>query len=84
MTSELGLSRDEKYELAFYITMTSSDVAEVSNCFSLMRDLERYMTKAEKDRCTKKMLLVLTEERKVRELQEEKYNYSEIKGERTK
>jgi hypothetical protein len=30
------------------------------------------------------VLAVLANERKARELQEEKYNYSEIKGERTK
>jgi hypothetical protein len=84
MTKEIEASRNWRYETAFYISMTSSDVQEVAGCLSLMRDLEENMTKSEKDTCTKQVLAVLGNERKARELQEEKYNYSEIKGERVK
>jgi hypothetical protein len=84
MTKEIEASRNWRYETAFYISMTSSDVQEVAGCLSLMRDLEENMTKSEKDTCTKRVLAVLGNERKARELQEEKYNYSEIKGERVK
>ena len=84
MTKEIEASRNWRYETAFYISMTSSDVPEVAGCLSLMRDLEENMTKAEKDNCTKRVLAVLGNERRAKELQEEKYNYAEIKGERIK
>jgi hypothetical protein len=84
MTKEIEASLHWRYETAFYVSMTSSDVPEVAGCLSLMRDLEENMTKADKEKCTKRVLAVLANERKARELQEEKYNYSEIKGERTK
>jgi hypothetical protein len=49
-----------------------------------MRDLEENMTKADKDKCTQRVLAVLKNERQSRELQKEKYDYTEIKGERIK
>jgi hypothetical protein len=84
MTKEIETSTNWRYETAFYISMTSSDVPEVAGCLSLMRDLEENMTKADKDRCTQRVLAVLGNERKARELQKEKYDYTEIKGERIK
>jgi hypothetical protein len=84
MTKEIEASTNWRYETAFYISMTSSDVPEVVLSLSLMRDLEENMTKAEKDKCTKRVLAVLGNERKARELQDEKYSYTEIKGERIK
>ncbi len=84
MTKEIEASKEWKYETAFYISMTSTNVQEVAGCLSLMRDLEEDMTKAEKDKCTKRVLAVLGNERKARELQDEKYSYTEIKGERIK
>ena len=84
MTKEIEASAHWRYETAFYISMTSLDVQEVAGCLSLMRDLEENMTKTDKDRCTKRVLAVLGNERRARELQNEKYNYTEIKGERIK
>ena len=84
MTKEIEASTNWRYETAFYISMTSSDVPEVAGCLSLMRDLEENMTKADKDRCTQRVLAVLGNERKARELQQEKYDYTQIKRERIK
>jgi hypothetical protein len=42
------------------------------------------MTKADKDKCTQRVLAVLGNERKAKELQQEKYDYTQIKGERIK
>ena len=84
MTKEIEASIHWRYETAFYISMTSSDVPEVASCLSLMRDLEENMTKADKDKCTQRVLAVLKNERQSRELQKEKYDYTEIKGERIK
>jgi hypothetical protein len=84
MTKEIEASTNWRYETAFYISMTSSDVPEVAGCLSLMRDLEENMTKADKDKCTQRVLAVLGNERKAKELQQEKYDYTQIKGERIK
>jgi hypothetical protein len=84
MTKEIETSTNWRYETAFYISMTSSDVPEVAGCLSLMRDLEENMTKADKDKCTQRVLAVLGNERKAKELQQEKYDYTQIKGERIK
>lgn len=82
MAKEPTATDEFKYQSLFYTTMTSKDPDEVHQSFEAMREMEAFLFKPKQIEALKAKVIVTLQ--KARDLENERYNYEEVKKERNK
>lgn len=81
MSKEATTTDEFKYQSLFYTTMTSNDPDEVHRSFEAMREMEAFLFKPKQIEALKAKVIVTLQ--KARDLENERYNYDEVKKERS-